>query len=180
MLGATEINAQEVTVQIKVTNKKTGDYFIEVADRNCGAQSNGINSYGEYYPWSNGTKASELKASDAAGKACAEFRGAGHTDWRLPAPEEVRALMEKCKTETTYATIQSDKGDTTAVVYLPYAGIIELGKAEPIRVGKYGYFWTAASYGGTAVVLELSKNFANNPGNSKKERLSVRCVRTVN
>lgn len=175
------LNAQEKSAQIKVTNKKTGDYWIEVADRNCKAQSNGINAYGAYYSWSEGENSKDRKVPDAAAKACKEFQGGGYTDWRLPEIEEVWALMRKCKTHSAYASLQNEKGDTTAVIYFPYAGIIENEALKPVELNQRGYFWTAFGKGSSAigVALDLAKGFANNPGISKKSKLSVRCVRTV-
>lgn len=178
-LGTITVNAQETAVQIKVENKKAGNYWIEVADRNCGAQSNGINSYGKHYSWSMGSKASERKVADVAGRACTEFVGGGHSDWRLPVIEEVWALMHKCIPGAVYATLKSERGDTE--VYFPYAGMIDPDTTEPIMVDKGGYFWSAYGSGGseTAVVLEFSDGFANNPTLSKKGQASVRCVRNA-
>lgn len=176
-----DLNAQETSVQIKVTNKKTGDYWIEVADRNCEAQSNGINAYGAYYSWNDGEKAKDRKTAGAAVKACKEFQGGGHTDWRLPEIEEVWALMRKCKTHLAHASLQNERGDTTAVIYFPYAGMIEQNAQKPTELNQRGYFWTAFGKGGSAlgVALDLAKGFANNPGIPKKAKLSVRCVRSV-
>lgn len=180
-LAIMDLHAQETSVQIKVNNKKTGDYWIEVADRNCGAQSNNINSYGKYYSWSDGGNSKDRKAPDAAAKACKEFQGGGYTDWRLPAIEEVWALMSKCKTFATYASLQSERGDATAIIYFPYAGMIEPETNEPIELNQRGYFWTAYGKGGSTigVSLDLTNGGANNPGIPKKSKLSVRCVRTV-
>ncbi|MEG0518847.1 MAG: DUF1566 domain-containing protein [Bacteroidales bacterium] len=175
------LSAQEISVQIKVAGKKTSDYWIEVADRNCGAQSNGINSYGKYYSWSEGEKSAERKSPDAAAKACKEFQGGGHNDWRLPEIEEIWVLMKKCKTHPTYASLQSEQGDTTAIIYFPYAGMIEPNAKAPIELNQRGYFWSAFGKGGSAlgVALDLANGFVNNPGIPKKSKSSVRCVRTI-
>lgn len=181
ILVVMNLSAQETSVQIQVTNKKTGDYWMEVADRNCGAQSNGINSYGKYYSWSDGEKSSDRKSPDAAAKACKEFQGGGHTDWRLPEIEEIWALMKKCKTHSAYASLQSERADTTAIIYLPYAGMIEPNAKAPIELSQRGYFWSAFGKGGSTVgvALDLANGFVNNPGIPKNSKLSVRCVRTV-
>lgn len=180
-LAIMDLNAQETSVLIKVTNKKLGDYWIEVADRNCGVQSNGINSYGKYYTWSDGENSKDRKTPDAAAKACKEFQGGGHTDWRLPIIEEVWALMRECKTHSTYASLQNKRGDTAGIIYFPYAGIIDPETNETIELNQRGYFWTAYGKGGSAigVALELANGVTNNPGIPKKSKLSVRCVRTV-
>ena len=180
-MSTLSLKAQEVIVEIKVSNKEIGDYWIQVADRNCGANSNGLNSYGDYYSWSLGEKAKERKVCDAASKACDEFNGGGHSDWRLPETREVMALMTKCKPEARYATLKSERVDTAATIYFPYAGMISEEKTKPTRIGKVSFFWTSNGYNSSkyALALTFSEGFYNNPLESKKDKLSVRCVRTI-
>lgn len=178
-LNFARVSAQEVTVEVKILDKKTGEYWIQVADKNCGAKSNSINSYGEYYSWSTEKNA---KVSDEASKACTEFRGdGGHTDWRLPNSKELLVIMNKCKREENYATLKNERGDTTSVIFFPYSGMISQEKGnEPYNVGKFGYFWGENSFRSTgAIAMILSKGYYNNPSEAKQNKFSVRCVRTV-
>lgn len=178
-LNLTRVSAQEVIVEVKIIDGKKGDYHIQVADRNCGAKSNSINSYGEYYSWSTESKA---KVSDEASKACEEFRGdGGHTDWRLPNSKEILAIMNKCKREENYATLNNERGDATSVIFFPYAGMISQEKGDkPYDVGKFGYYWGMNSFrSNLAISMILSKGHYNNPLEEKLNKFSVRCVRTV-
>lgn len=175
-----KLKAQETTVVIKILDTKNGDYFIQVADRNCGANSNSINSYGDYYSWSTGQKSSDKKVSDEAAKACMEFRGGGYTDWRLPSSKEILAIMNRCKLEENYATLKNERGDAS-VIFLPYAGMISGAKmGEVSGAGEIGYFWGAEGFrSNSAISMMLSKLYYNNPLEVKINKLSVRCIRPV-
>ncbi|MEG0814399.1 MAG: DUF1566 domain-containing protein [Mucinivorans sp.] len=178
-LSFARVSAQEVIVEIKILDEKKGNYWVQVADRNCGAKSNGINSYGEYYSWST---EKNVKVSDEASKACAEFRGdGGHTDWRLPNSKEVLMIMNKCKREENYAVLKNEREDTTSVIFFPYAGMMSQEKGnKPYDVGKFGCFWGQNSFrSNLAISFMLSKIYCNNPLEVKQNKLSVRCVRTV-
>ncbi|MEG1037188.1 MAG: DUF1566 domain-containing protein, partial [Mucinivorans sp.] len=170
---------KEIKTDSKILDEKKGNYWVQVADRNCGAKSNGINSYGEYYSWST---EKNVKVSDEASKACAEFRGdGGHTDWRLPNSKEVLMIMNKCKREENYAVLKNEREDTTSVIFFPYAGMMSQEKGnKPYDVGKFGCFWGQNSFrSNLAISFMLSKIYCNNPLEVKQNKLSVRCVRTV-
>lgn len=177
---------KETKVEIEIKSKKGKSYWIEIADRNCGAMSDKMNSFGDYYAWNKNTTAKERKmmgvSSDEVGLACKNFKGGEKEGWRLPTAEEIVTIMRKAKTQQKgYAVIYNERGNTEHFVYLPYAGYIPTGSDTPVKVGVEGVYWSSEGRKSSpyALALYLRENFFNNPLYLKTDRLPVRCVRTV-
>lgn len=177
---------KETKVEIEIKNKKGNSYWIEIADRNCGAMSDKVNSFGKYYAWNINTAAKERKimgiSSDEVGFACKNFEGGEKEGWRLPTAKEIAAIMIKAKTQQEgYAVIYNEKGNTEHFVYIPYAGYVPTGSNTPAKVGIEGVYWSSEGRKSSqyALALYLRENFFNNPIFLKTDRLPVRCVRTV-
>lgn len=161
------IFAEEHSVIIRIQSQ-TESYYIEVADRNCGAISNGVNHCGNYKDWN------EAKI------AAREFNGMQYTDWRLPNDIETEVILSKLKLISSYAILQNEVGDSTKVVYFPYGGYITSKKHRVKEQSETGYFWSSNSVNKRkAIVLELTESYYNNRVVKKKYKCNVRCVRTV-
>lgn len=176
---------KETKVEIEIKSKKGKSYWIEIADRNCGAMSDKMNSFGDYYAWNKNTTAKERKmmgvSSDEVGLACKNFKGGEKEGWRLPNAKEINAIMKKVKNLEGHGVIYNERGDTKHFVYLPYAGYIPTGSDTPIEVGITGAYWSSEGRKSSryALLLYMKKEYINNPIFLKTDRLPVRCVRTV-
>ncbi|RHV87989.1 DUF1566 domain-containing protein [Culturomica massiliensis] len=176
---------KETKVEIEIKNKKGNNYWIEIADRNCGAMSDKVNSFGKYYAWNMAATAKERKtpgtSSDEVGSACKNFKGGEKEGWRLPTASEMEAIMKRIEARKDYAVIYSEKGDTAQCVYIPYASYIPTGSDTPAKVGTEGVYWSGEGRKSSqwALAFHFKEKFINNPIFLKTDRLQVRCVRTV-
>ena len=171
-------------VEINIKHKKA-DYWIEVADKNCGATSNKINSYGTHYVW-NGSADAKTRAimgegASEVGAACKNFRGGDAEGWRLPTASEVRFMMNRFELSSNHAVLRAERGDKTGFAYFPFAGYKESADAGLHYVNEAGAYWTSdgnkkSKY---ASILFLTSEYPNNSMQLKTFALSARCVRTV-
>ena len=171
-------------IEVNIKHKNT-PYWIEVADRNCGATSNKINSYGDLYVWNESTdsKAREFMgtSSTSVGSACDNFRGGKAEGWRLPTASEVRFLMSKLELKSTHAILRSERNDTTQFAYLPFGGYKESTTSARSNLNRAGAYWTSEGNKRSkyASILFITSEFPNNSMQPKTFALSARCVRDV-
>ncbi|MFI3314313.1 MAG: FISUMP domain-containing protein [Rikenellaceae bacterium] len=179
-------NSAEIkTIKLEIEGKKNGEaYFIEIADRNVGASSNKINSFGEYYAWNNSNAPRERITMgtnrDEVGYAVEKFKAENGGDWRLPTRKELNAIMNNIDRKDGNIVIYNQKGDATKFIYLPYSGTID-ENGELSGAGRIGMYWTSDGMKKSkfAIALEVTKTAINNPQILKSTVMSVRCVRNV-
>ena len=142
---AAQAQLTDKSVEVNIKHRKT-NYWIEVADRNCGATSNKINSYGSHYVWNEETdsKAREFMGmgSNEVGSACDNFRSGKSEGWRLPTAFEIRFMMSKLDLKETHAVLASERGDVSQFVYFPFAGYNESSESSLHYLNKAGVYWT--------------------------------------
>ncbi len=177
------VSAQGAVV-VEIDNKKGESYWLEIADRNVGASSNRINSYGEYFAWNTDSSIKARKVmgekENEVGYGVKKFNTDGKGEWRLPNRKELQAILSRIVHMNGSAAIYNERGDKTKFTYLPYAG--KKGNGGAIEgLGALGIYWTSEGLKSSkyAIALEISKDLANNPLIFKTDFASIRCVRVV-